>query len=273
MAGDTEPGALVEAWLWWAFVAFGLQAALHWCRAFCGTAAGEPRAQQHEVLSGAATGMCAVLYQAMAFGCSRRTYAGCGNGDDGNAAGVRVMYDLHFGGRALAGAIVLVNLAALARERRTVAVALAALWCSETVALYLGGLVPARRRGAILLTACSLLVPLAGMTLSVMGGRLRRSPLEAVFRFLAMWCTTCAACYALVFYLGEVVCLLTVETQLVAYVLLDGALISVSSCVVSSAGPDLRVPLLPAQEAELSLYPGPHHHGFYPNPEFYDDNL
>lgn len=55
--------------------------------------------------------------------------------------------------RALAGAIVLVNLAALARERRTVAVALAALWCSETVALYLGGLVPARRRGAILLTA------------------------------------------------------------------------------------------------------------------------
>lgn len=64
MAGDTEPGALVEAWLWWAFVAFGLQAALHWCRAFCGTAAGEPRAQQHEVLSGAATGMCAVLYQA-----------------------------------------------------------------------------------------------------------------------------------------------------------------------------------------------------------------
>ena len=26
-------------------------------------------------------------------------------------------------------------------------------------------------------------------------------------------------------------------------------------------------------EAELSLYPGPHNYGFYPNPDFYNDNL
>mmetsp|Transcript_96787 Transcript_96787/g.278458 ORF Transcript_96787/g.278458 Transcript_96787/m.278458 type:complete len:271 (-) Transcript_96787:93-905(-) len=258
-----EVTGLAQASLCTACGVFALQAALHWTRAVC--SAPGPRAQQHETLSGVATGTCALFYQGMAFGMSQRS---CTVGD----AGKQAMFDFHYLGRSLGGALVLINAATLARERRAPAVAVAASWAAETAALYMGALA-GKHRTSLLLSACLLLLPLAASLLGIMGGRLRRSPLEGAFRFVSAWCTSCAVCYVLVFYLAEVACLLNTETEIVAYTLLDWSFVGASSLVISCAGPELQAVLLPAQEEELSLYPGPHNHGFFPNPDYYDDNL
>lgn len=270
-----EPGAdlhltgAVWATLHLASAGFAVQSAWHWLRAACG--APNARAQQHEALCGAATSTGALVYQGMACGLTGGVYA-AGPARQGEG-GRRVYFGLQYAGRAAAGALVLINLAALARERRPPSVALAIVWLLDVAALYLGTLVQGGQRLGFLASAAWLLLPLAGMLFSVMGGRLRSSPLHTTYRFLATWCVVCGGCYALVFLLSEVACMLNVETELVAYALLDGCVVSVSSFVVSRAGSDLQVGLLPAQEAELSLYPGPHNHGFYPNPDYYDDNL
>jgi len=152
-------------------------------------------------------------------------------------------------------------------------VALAAAWLTETGALYLGNLVSGSRRLCFLGAAFALLAPVATTLLGSMGGRLRLSKLQTVYRFLSTWCVICSMCYVLTFICCEVTGLLNTETEMLAYALLDYCTVGVSSLVISCAGPDVQAGLLPAQEAELSLYPGPHNHGFYPNPDYYDDNL
>lgn len=279
----SHPTQLAQASLLVACAAFALQSALHWMRAAC--AAINARAQQHELLSGAATSACALMYQGMACGISGGAYylaagsAELSSAEGGGADGApdsrqpRIFFAFHYLARSLAGSVVLLNVAALARERRPPAVALAAVWCLQTGALYLGTLVQGAQRTGFLVAACWLVLPFALILLAVMGGRLRFSELQTVYRFLAMWCIVCSAGYSLVFFCSEMFCLFNSETELVAYMLLDYCVVGVSSLVISCAGSELQVGLLPAQEAELSLYPGPHNHGFYPNPDYYDDNL
>mmetsp|Transcript_178844 Transcript_178844/g.573150 ORF Transcript_178844/g.573150 Transcript_178844/m.573150 type:complete len:280 (-) Transcript_178844:291-1130(-) len=253
--------------LWGACVLFAGQSALHWFMAACRTSSA--RAQQHELLSGAATGLCALSYQAMASGVSRMVYEV--TAFDGQHQ--RICFSLLYAERAVAGALVFVNIAALARERRPPMAALVAVWFAETAALFFGNLVEGWSRFRFLIAAGVLLVPQAGMLLAAMGRRLHLSQLHAVYRFLSTWCSFCSACYCLVYFFSEVVVLFNTETEIIAYALLDGCAIGISSLVVTCAGPEVQVGLLPAQEAELSLYPGPHRHGFYPNPDYYDDNL
>lgn len=256
-----------EATLWAAAGVFGLQAILHWCRATC--VASNARVKQHELLSGAAQGVAALLYLAMACGLSLSSYADGVRGP----ANQRPFFQLLYAERAIAGSVVLVNLAALARERRPSSVALAAAWTTETAALYLGTFAEGNRRLYLLGAAMALLLPPCATLFAAMGGRLARTPLQTVYRFLATWWGFCSACFCLHFTFCEVFALFDTETEMIGYALLDYCLVGVSSLVVSCAGPDLSAGLLPAQEAELSLYPGPHSHGFYPNPDYYDDNL
>merc|ERR1712187_294937 len=126
----------------------------------------------------------------------------------------------------------------------------------------------------LLIAAICLLVPLASTLLGSMGSRLRYSHLQVLYRFLASWFLLCGACYCLAFYCCAIAGLFGTETEILAYALLDYCLIGVSCLVISCAGgPELEAVMLPAQEDELSVYPGPHTHGFFPNPHYYDDNL
>merc|ERR1719454_2513949 len=99
------------------------------------------------------------------------------------------------------------------------------------------------------------------------------SQLQTTYRFLSAWCIICCSAYHIVYILCEVAYILDTETEILVYMLLDVCTIGISSVIISCAGSDLEAGLLPAQEAELSLYPGPHNYGFYPNPDFYNDNL
>eukprot|EP00928_Gymnodinium_smaydae_P089878 TRINITY_DN73769_c0_g1_i1.p1 TRINITY_DN73769_c0_g1~~TRINITY_DN73769_c0_g1_i1.p1 ORF type:complete len:302 (-),score=59.75 TRINITY_DN73769_c0_g1_i1:228-1055(-) len=254
---------------WGACYLFALQACVHWSKAGCVAAHGS-RGQMHDQVSGAATGVCALLFLAATSGIS------CGSYTIGDGAGAtqRTIYWLLPVERSVAMVLVLMNLGALARERRPPLVALTAAWLTQTGALALGHLVsPGNQRLWFLLAAVLLLFPLASMLVGSMGSRLRHSQLQVFYRFLASWCVLCAACYCLAFYCCAVAGIFSTETELLVYSLLDYSAIGVSSLVVSCAGSDIDLALLPAQEAELSLYPGPHSHGFYPNPHFYDDNL
>lgn len=122
-------------------------------------------------------------------------------------------------------------------------------------------------------SAAAFLAPITGILLGSMGDRLRHSKLQTVYRFLATWIIVCGCCYPAVFLACQVTNLLDTETEILIYGLLDYCTVGVSCLVISGAGLELEVGLLPAQEAELSLYPGPHNHGFYPNPDYYEDNL
>lgn len=129
------------------------------------------------------------------------------------------------------------------------------------------------QRASFLIAACGLVIPLAATLLATMGTRLRMSQLQSTFRFLAVWFTICCTGYCAVFLFSAILEFLSVETEILACALIDMGLIVISSLVITCAGPDVEVGLLPAQEAELSLYPGPHRHGFFPNLDYYDDNL
>eukprot|EP00927_Polykrikos_kofoidii_P032287 TRINITY_DN27557_c0_g1_i1.p1 TRINITY_DN27557_c0_g1~~TRINITY_DN27557_c0_g1_i1.p1 ORF type:complete len:286 (+),score=38.61 TRINITY_DN27557_c0_g1_i1:148-1005(+) len=257
--------------LWCSCGAFALQAAFHWLRACCLASQDSSRTQQHELLSGAVLNVAAMLYLAMACGVSQDLYL------DGGGGGhkYRIFFHLHFLERALAVGMVLVNTGALARERRPPTISLSVAWCSHIAALYFGHVVqPGWRRNFVLAVAVTLLVPLGVVLFGAMGARLRMSHLQVIFRFLASWYVLCGACFSLAFWCCAIAGLLSTETELLAYALLDYCVVGVSSLVIScAAGPEMEAGLLPAQEAELSLYPGPHSHGFYPNPHYYDDNL
>lgn len=245
---------------------FSLQSAGHWLRGFC--AAPSERAAQHELLSGAATAVCALLYLAMYCNVSQ-TLVLVGGGQ------FRPFFHLLYVERMLAPNICLVNLAALARERRPPMLALGAVWsCGPCGALYLGSFVPpGAKRLAFLGAAVLCLVPLAATLLVTMGWRLQRSPLMQVYRFLASWTVFCGASYCIVFLFCAVSNLLDTETEVLVYALLDYSTVGVFSFAIGCSLQDVQIGLLPAQEAELSLYPGPHTHGFFPNPSFYDDNI
>lgn len=255
-----------EVELWSVCAAFGAQAVAHWLRAAC-TGAGA-RVQQHELLGGAAAGIGAVLYLAAASGISAADYAPT----DGSERRRPFVHLLHLE-RALAMGLLLLNVAALARERRPPAVALAAAWFTQMGALYLGHFVVGLPRLFFLGAAAVQLLPLAATLWGAMGGRLRLSPLQTVYRFLSTWCVASGAGYCLAFLCCEVTGWLDSPTELRVYAALDYLTVGLGSLVVSCAGSDKQAPMLPGQEAELSLYPGPHNHGFYPNPDFYDDNL
>lgn len=250
--------------LWVASATFAMQAMLHQCRGSCVTT--NTRGQQHEQLAVAATGSSAVLYLGMASGCSKELYVA-------NNSRYRIYFQLLYLVRGFGLGLVFLNLATLARERRPPAVALGTMWLTSTVALYLGNFVAGGRRLALLFASIACLLPVATTLVCSMGERVHMSQLQLVHKFLATWCLVCCACYALTYFLCEVAFLLDTETEIMIYVLLDLCAIGVSSLVICCAGRDLEAGLLPAQEAELSLYPGPHNYGFYPNPDFYNDNL
>lgn len=260
-----------------ASVLLATQASIHWCRSGCGrcgapdasVAAGTGaalRTQQHELLSSAAASVAALAYLGMTCGLSQDTFATY-SGTDG-----RTWFPLQYMGRGVAATAVLLNVGSLARERRPPLVSLALMWLGQVASLYMAHYVK-DQRPYFCGVALVFLLPMVTTLHGVMGRRLRLTALLAVYRFLASWCIMCGACYITVFLCCAVLGLFSTETELLAYVLLDYALIGISSLVISCAGPEKDVGLLPAQEAELSLYPGPHDHGFYPNPNFYDDNL
>jgi bacteriorhodopsin len=202
----------------------------------------------------------------MASGVSQASY-----GADGPLA--RLFYQLLYLERVLCVGLVFLNLAALARERRPSLVALVALWSASSGALYMGNTVLGVRRVAFLVASFLCMMPLATTLVCAMGERLRMSQLQTAYRFLSAWCVVCCTCYDLIYFLCEVVYILNTETEILLYMLLDLCIIAVPSLGISCAGSELESGLLPAQEAELSLYPGPHNYGFYPNPDFYNDNL
>ncbi|CAE7771430.1 unnamed protein product [Symbiodinium sp. CCMP2456] len=167
----------------------------------------------------------------------------------------------------------LLNISTLARERKSSAAALMAAWVTQVLALYLGQLAKAQQRWIFLLAALVALVPMAITMCAAMGGRLHDSSLMTAYRFLVTWVCICGVGFCWLFLFCQVFRFLEVHTEVVLGALLDYCLLGVSSLVISCAGPDVQAPLLPGQEEELSLYPGPHTHGFFPNLDFYDDNL
>jgi len=261
VVSSVSHGALVLACL-----VFAVQSAIHWMRALC--TAQSPRAVQHEQVAGAATASAAVLYQSMAAGISVVLHGGASTAD-----APRVTFELWFATRAVSGSLALLNIVTLARDRHPATMAVITVWLLQTGALYTGSNLAGSSTSAFLLTALVLLVPLGGSLLSTMGFRLRNSPLETVYRFLATWFLCCAGGYCLVFFLCEQVAMFDSETETIAFILLDYCTVGVTSVVVGWVSPDVPGGLLPAQEEELSMYPGPHSHGFYPNPDYYDDNL
>lgn len=245
---------------------FAVQSAIHWLRSLC--SAQTSRAVQHEQVAGAATAAAAVLYQGMACGFSARLQE-----ESASPGGHRVFFEFWYIVRALGGGLALLNIATLARDRHPPTTAVICVWLVQTGALFLGSDATGSTRVSFLLSAVALLVPLGGSLLSSMGDRLRQSPLESVYRFLATWFSCCSGGFCLVFFLCEQVDMFDSETEIIAYALLDYCTIGVTSVVLSWVSHDIPVGLLPAQEEELAMYPGPHSHGFYPNPDYYDDNL
>lgn len=270
-AQDYEPlSSTAQASLLCACGAFALQAALHWIRA--SSISANARSQQHEQLSGAATSCCAMIYLTMACQVLQGLYTAA-NSDSHQ---LRIYFGLGFAARGIVGGILLVNVCALARERRPPMVAMVGVWTTMISALFFGYLAKpgGGRRSALLAAAVALHLPLISTLVCSMGSRLRESQLQVVYRFLASWLILCGMCYCIIFYCCPVAGLLSTETEILVYTLLDYCLVGVSCLVVTCAsGQDLEAPLLPAQEAELSLYPGPHNHGFFPNLHYYDDNL
>jgi len=255
-----------------ACAAFLLQACLHTVRAW--TLGPLRRAQQHEQLSAAANGTCALVYYAMYCGVFEGLYTSGGDAAANGRHTSRIIFWISFVGRADAISLVLVNLSALARERRPPVFAVGAVWVTQTASLCLGHLVDADKgRLGFLVIAVALLLPLSSALIGSMGARLRLSHLQVVHRFLASWCVLCSACYCLAFFCCAYADLFSTETEMMVYTLLDYCTVGVSCIVVSCAGPEIETALLPAQEEELSLYPGPHTHGFYPNVSYYEDHL
>jgi len=251
-------------YLWVGCVLFCAQASFHCCRASC--VSGSARGRQHELLAVASTAIASLCYLAMASGISQDAYIAVG----GRA---RVFFHMLYLERGICVSLVFVNMYALARERRPSSVAVVSLWLAAVGALYMGNAVFGLRRTVFMVASLASLVPVGGTTICAMGDRVRMSQLQTTYRFLAAWCMVCCASYNMIYFVCEVVFILDTNTEILLYMLLDFCIIGVSSLTISFAGADMDVGLLPAQEAELSLYHGPHNYGFYPNPDFYNDNL
>lgn len=258
-----EVGGVAQVALCAACLIFSLQAAAHWLNSVCSVRSS--RRRQHEVLSTTATGWGSLCYLSAACGISLIPRPS-------DAEEQRCFFWVLYAGRAGAVSLSLVNLCTLARERRPPTLALASLWCSSVSALYLGNMVVASgSRAALFAAALALLLPLA-TTLVASGERLRMSELLATYRFLSNWSVLCGLCYCFVFLSCEVVPLLA-DAEVLLHALLDLSAVGVPCLVISCAGPDAETPVLPAQERELALYQGPAQYGFYPNFNYYDDNL
>jgi len=253
-----------QAALWAGCGLFFVQAMLHVCRVSCVSANG--RGRQHELLAVAATMSASLCYYAMACGVSQASYAAL-------AGRSRIFFHLQYFERGFCVSLVFLNTSALARERRPTLVAVVSLWLAAVAALYMGNTVSGLRREGFLVISFAMLLPVAVTTVCAMGERLRMSQLQTAYRFLATWCIVCCASYGIVYFVCEVVYVLDTTAEILLYMLVDFCVIGISSLVISCAGADLEAGLLPAQEAELSMYPGPHDYGFYPNPDFYNDNL
>jgi len=253
-----------KAALWVGCGLFAAQAALHGCRTLCVSASA--RSRQHELLAVAATACAALCYYSMACGISQASYAAVGGLS-------RIYFHMLYLERGFCVSLVFLNTSAMARERRASLVALVSMWLAAVGALYMGNFVSGPQRTGFLVASVAFLVPVGCTTVCAMGERLRMSQLQTSYRFLSTWCMVCCAGYQIVYFVCEVVYILDTETEILLYMLLDFCIIGVSSIIICCAGADLEVGLLPAQEAELSLYPGPHNFGFYPNPDFYNDNL
>lgn len=250
--------------LWIAFLLFFAQTLYHWIRA---CSAG-PRSEQYEMIASSSTGTFALVYLAMANGLSRSLYAASGAHD------CRVFFSLGFLGRFVSVDLAFLNMAMLARERRPQTLGALMTWGLMTASLYLGCLVPpGPQRWSFFLFALATFLPVASVLLCSMGSRVRGSFLQPSYRFLATWSVVCGTCYLLAFLASQMYAAVNSETEVMLNALLDICATGVSSLVVSCSNPGGEAGLLPAQEEELSLYPGPHSHGFYPNPDYYDDNL
>jgi len=265
-AGDFEPlSDAAQTTIWLAFLAFGLQTLFHWCRASC---TGQSRSEQHEMIASSATGSFALVYLAMANGLSKSLYAASG------PRPCRVFFPVDFLGRLVCVDLALLNVAVLARERRPQTVGVVVTWSLVTSALYCGCLVdPGPPRFSFFAFALVAFVPVMAALLCSMGSRTRGSSLQTPYRFLATWGVVCGTCFFLAFLAAQIFGIVNSETEIMLLSLLDYCIVGVSGLVVSCNDPGTEMGLLPAQEAELSLYPGPHSHGFYPNPDYYDDNL
>merc|ERR1712224_1101103 len=179
-----------------------------------------------------------------------------------------------FLGRVISVDLALLNVAVFARERRPQTVGVMVTWALVTAALYLGCLVdPGTRQFSFFSFALVSFLPVTVALLCSMGTRVYGSSLQTPYRFLATWGVVCGACFFLAFLAAQVFVVVNSETEIMLNSLLDYCVVGVSGLVVSCNDPGTEFGLLPAQEAELSLYPGPHSHGFYPNPDYYDDNL
>lgn len=248
--------------LWVGCFVFALQASIHWCRTGCVAS----RARQHELLSTSTAACAALFYFGMANGISEASYATAGQRS-------RLYYSFLYLERGLCVGLLFLNTSTLARERRPTMVALGVLWLLSTAALYMGNAVVGTRRLGFLVASILCLLPVATVLVCAMGERVKMSQLQTIYRFLSAWCILCCSGYVIVYTLCEVAYILDTETEILVYMLLDFCTTGISSVIISCAGSDLEAGLLPAQEAELSLYPGPHNYGFYPNPDFYNDNL
>lgn len=263
MLAATDPlTSAATSSLWVGCILFSAQASLHGFRAIYVSA----RGRQHELLAVAATAVSALCYYAMACGITQGAYAAVGGRG-------RAYFHLAYLERGLSVGLVFLNTSSMARERRSSLVAVVTMWLATVGALYMGNVVFGTSRTGFLVAALACLVPVGCTTVCAMGDRVKNSQLQTAYRFLSTWVMVCCGSYNLVYFVCQVVYILDTETEMLLYMLLDYCTIGISSLIVCCAGTDLEIGLLPAQEAELSLYPGPHHYGFYPNPDFYNDNL
>ncbi|CAE8622865.1 unnamed protein product, partial [Polarella glacialis] len=109
--GNYEPlSGTAQAVLWGTTAVFALQAGVHWFRATC--ASSNARLVQHELLSGASTGVSSLLYLGMASGISAAL------SDVSSSSGApgrhRLFFHLLYVERAIAPSLLLLNVASLA---------------------------------------------------------------------------------------------------------------------------------------------------------------
>ncbi|CAJ1418937.1 unnamed protein product [Effrenium voratum] len=146
--------------------AFAAQAGVHWAFGSC-----PQRGAPHQQLGGAAALIAAVAYLGMACGIFQGRAASSASSES------RPFFHLQYLERALGPSILLLNLATLARERRSSSGALVAAWCTQVLALYLGQLAQVGQRWLFLLASIASLACVGISLCAAMGGRLHQSPL------------------------------------------------------------------------------------------------
>ncbi|CEM31107.1 unnamed protein product [Vitrella brassicaformis CCMP3155] len=248
--------------LWTTFGVLSALGLFMWVRAITAT---QKRAINSDNICMAVLLTGAFTYLGMSFGVGKELYA------DKTGDHYRVTLQLRYIGRLVGGALLGYAVSHLARATRYMQLVLMVLWGIIVTSLRYGLLVEWDGRWSFWGFALAVYVVYTYLLTFEIAQNVVDAEVQWTYNFLSTSTSVLIGFYFLFYVLGEIMQVVDVEVEIIVHCVMDFLLLGCLPTAITFLENSVDEGLLPSQEQEMNLYPGPHKVGFHPNPEYYEN--